>query len=125
MAVRQVTAVCEAHAEQRVARLRDGQVGRQVRGRSRVRLDVGVLGAEQLLQAVPSHVLGNIDPLAAAIVALARQPFGVLVREHRTGGLEHGIAHVVLRGDQFELAPLPNRLGCDGLEQLRVLLLDR
>ena len=48
MAVRQVAAVREVHAEDRVARLEQREVDRHVRLRARVRLHVGVLGAEQL-----------------------------------------------------------------------------
>ena len=51
MAVRQVAAVREVHAEHRVARLEQREVDRHVGLRARVRLHVGVLGAEQRLRA--------------------------------------------------------------------------
>ena len=70
-AVGEVAAVGEAHAEDRVAgvehRVVDGHVGL----RAGVRLDVGVVGAEQLLGAVAGDVLDDVDDLAAAVVALA------------------------------------------------------
>ena len=51
MAVRQVAAVRQVHAEHGVARLQQREVDRHVRLRAGVRLHVGVLGAEQLLGA--------------------------------------------------------------------------
>jgi hypothetical protein len=87
--VRQVTAVVEAHAEDRIARLHQRQVGGGVRLRARVRLHVGEVGAEQPLGAVDGELLDDVHVLAAAVVALARIPFGVLVGEHRALRLQH------------------------------------
>ena len=70
--VRQVAAVREVHAEDRVARLQRRQVDGHVRLRARVRLDVRVLGAEERLRAVDRERLDLVDELAAAVVALAR-----------------------------------------------------
>ena len=58
-----------------------------VRLRAGVRLDVGVLGAEELLRALDRERLGDVDELAAAVVALARIALGVLVGEDRTPSL--------------------------------------
>ena len=52
MPVRQVAAVRQVHPEDRVARLQQREVDRHVGLRARVRLDVGVLGAEERLRAV-------------------------------------------------------------------------
>ena len=68
-----------------------------------MRLDVGVIGVEQLLGAVDGQLFGDIHELAAAVVALARIAFGVLVGQHRTLGLEHARAGVVFRGDQLDV----------------------
>ena len=72
MAVGQVAAVRQVHAEHGVARLQQRQVDRHVGLRARVRLHVGVLGAEQRLRARDRRALGDVDELAAAVVALAR-----------------------------------------------------
>ena len=45
-----------------------------------VRLHVRVLGAEQLLRAIDGEFLDDVDHLAAAVVAPAGIPLGVLVR---------------------------------------------
>ena len=70
MPVRQVSAVREVHAEHRVARLQQREVDGHVRLRARVRLHVGVLGAEQLLRSRDRERLGHVHELAAAVVAL-------------------------------------------------------
>ena len=90
MAVREVPAVREVHPQHGVARLQQREIHRHVGLRARVRLHVGVLGAEQRLRAVDGQRFGDVDELAAAVVALARIAFGVLVRQHRAGGFEDG-----------------------------------
>jgi hypothetical protein len=54
-----------------------------------------------------ARALHDVDELAAAVVALAGIAFGVLVRQDRAGGFEHGRAHEVFRRDQLEAAVLP------------------
>ena len=61
----------------------DGHVGVG----ARVRLHVGVLGAEQRLDALAGEVLDLVDDLVAAVVALAGIALGVLVGEDRARGL--------------------------------------
>ena len=68
----------EREAEHPVARLEDREVDGHVRLRSRVRLHVGVLGAEERRRAVPRQLLDLVDDLAAAVVALAGIALGVL-----------------------------------------------
>ena len=70
--------------------------------------------AEQLLRALDRQRLGDVDELTAAVVALARIAFGVLVRHHRAGGFQHGEADEVLGGDQLEALFLPLDLVTDG-----------
>ena len=58
--------------------------------------------------------------LAAAVVALARQAFGIFVGQHRALRLEHGAADDVFRRDQLDLVALaaelePDRLGDFGI----------
>ena len=107
MAVRQVAAMCEVHAEHGVARLEQREIHGHVRLGARVGLHVGVLCAEQLLRARDRQRLGDVDELAAAVVALARIALGVLVRQHRSGSVEYCLADEVLRGDQLEAGVLP------------------
>ena len=110
----------ELEREDRVARLQRGHVDGHVRLRARVRLDVRVLGAEELLRAVDRELLDLVDDLAAAVVAPARVALGVLVRRHRADRLEHRRPGEVLGGDQLDLAPLPLELAAEQLGDLRV-----
>ena len=80
-------------------------------------LDVGVLGAEELLRPVARKVLGDVDELAAAVVAFSRVAFGVLVRQRTPHRLEDGHADEILRGDELELRVLaPDLPGDRGIE---------
>ena len=88
----------------------DGRVGLG----AGVRLHVDVLGAEELLGPVAGQVLGHVDELAAAVVALARIALGVLVRQHAADGLHHGRAGVVFAGDHLQAVLLPVDLAGDG-----------
>ncbi|CAB4344353.1 unannotated protein [freshwater metagenome] len=81
---------------QRVARLQqrvvDGGIGRC----PGMRLDVGVIGSEQLLRAIDPELLGDIDKLAAAVVALSRVALGILVGENAALAFENRLGNEVL-----------------------------
>jgi hypothetical protein len=133
VAVREVAALGKRERHQRVPRLHHGRVDRHVRLRTRVRLDVRVLGAEQFLRAVDRELLDLVDDLAPTVVPAAGIALGVLVRRHRADGLEHGRPREVLGGDQLDLPPLalelvadePGDLGIDGVEPRLLQLLER
>ena len=80
-AVGQVAAFGQAHAHDGVAGLQQAEEHGLVGLRAGVGLHVGVLGAEQLLDAVDGQLLDDVDVLAAAVVALAGIALGVLVGE--------------------------------------------
>ncbi len=124
-AVRQVAAGGEAHAEDRVARLQQGEEHRLVRLRAGMRLDVGELAAEQLLGAVDRELLGHVDIHAAAVVAPAGIALGVFVGEHAPLRLQHGGGDDVLARDQLDPVLLAVELGADGVGQLGVGLGER
>ena len=104
----------QVHAQDGIAGLEQREVDRHVRLGARVRLDVGVLGAEERLGALDGQRLGDVDELAAAVVAASRIAFRVLVGEDRPGGLEHGRADEILRGNQLEPGVLPMHFIADG-----------
>ena len=79
--MRQVPAVRQRHAEDRVARLQRGEEHRLIRLRSRVRLDIREFGVEELFGAVDRELLRDVDIFASAVVALPRIALGVLVRQ--------------------------------------------
>jgi hypothetical protein len=69
----------QAHAHHRVAGLQHREKDRLIRLRPRMRLHVGVLGIEQLFDAIDREPFGNVDEFAAAVVTLARIALGILV----------------------------------------------
>ncbi len=118
--VREVAAVRQRHAEHGVARLQHRHEDRHVGLRSGVRLHVGVLRPEELSEAFEREPLGDVDPLAAAVVPLAGIPFGVLVGHHARVGFADRAAGVVLRRDQLEILSLPALLARDRREDLGI-----
>ncbi len=123
--VREVAAVGELEPHERVARGEQRVVDGRVGLGAGVRLDVGVLGAEQRLGAIDRQLLGDVDELAAAVVPPAGVALGVLVVEHRALGLEHRDRSEVLRGDHLERALLAIELQREHLGDLRIDLGER
>ena len=119
-AVGQVAAFGQRHAHDGVARLEHGEEHALVGLRAGVRLHVGRFGAEQLLDAVDRQLLGDVDEFAAAVVALARIAFGVLVGQLRALGLHHGRRGVVLRSDQLDVVLLALVFLLNRVPQFRV-----
>ncbi len=101
--VGQVAALVEREAQDRVAALEQRVIDGHVRLRAGMRLDVDVLGAEELLRAIAGEVLRDIDDLAAAVVAAPGIALRVLAGENRPHRLEHGERRVVLRRDELEV----------------------
>src|SRR5256885_4987016 len=89
VAVGEMAAVGEIHAEHGVAGLEGGHVDGYVGGGAGMGLYVGVLGAKEFLGAVNGELLDFVGVLAAAVVALSGVAFGVLVGEDGAHGLEH------------------------------------
>ena len=87
-----------------------------------MRLDVRPFGGEEPLRAIDRQLFGDVDVLAAAVIALARIAFGVLVGELRSLCREHGRAGVVLGGDQLDVIFLPEVFGGDRRRQLGIFL---
>ena len=121
-AVREMPAVVEAHAEHRIARLDEREIGGQVGVGAAVGLHVGEFRAEQLLGALAGELLDDIDLFAAAVVALARIAFGVFIRKDAAHGLHDGRTREVLRSDQLDGIALARKLGGDGGGHLGVLV---
>ena len=102
----------EVEAHEGVARLQQRQEHRLVRLAAGIRLHVGEAAAEQLLGALDRQRLGDVDELAAAVIAPARIALGVFVGQHRALRLEHGAADDVLGGDQLDLVAAGGRVRC-------------
>ena len=123
-AVSQVAAVGQAHAEDSVAGIEQRQVHGAVGRGTGVRLNVGVIGAEQRLGAVDGQLLDLVDILAATVITLARITFGVLVGQAAALRFHHPLAAVVFRGDQLDVLFLTAFFLIDRREQLVVVTLN-
>ncbi len=88
-----------------------------------MRLDVGVVGTEQLPGALDGQRLDLVHMLAATVVALARIALGVLVGQAAALRLHDALAAVVLRGDQLDVVFLALFFGLDRREQGIVITL--
>ena len=117
--------MCELESHERVARAQQRGVSGGVCLRAGMRLDVGVLGAEQRLGPVDRQLLGDVDELAAAVVAPAGIALGVFVGQHRALRLEHRDRHEVLGGDHLERALLALELQIEYLGDLGIDFADR
>jgi len=102
-AVGQVTTVGKVHPQDGVTRLTDGVVDRHVGLGTGVGLHIGMVRPKQLLGTVNGQLLHHIHMLTAAIVTLARIPFGVLVGHDTALGFQHCLGYKVLRGDQLQV----------------------
>ena len=122
-AVRQVAAVGEVHAEDAVSRLQQCRVHGHIRLRAGVRLNVGVIRAEEPRHTVDGQTLDLVNIVAAAVIARAGIALGVFVRQVAAHGLHHGRAREILGRDQFQMVALAPQLPLHGGVQLRVGLL--
>ena len=109
-AVGEVPAMRQVHREHGVPRLHQRRVRGQVRAGAAVRLQVGVPGAEQRHRPLDRQRLRPVDLGAAAIVAPARIPLGVLVGQRRAQGRQHRRRGQVLARDQLQPAAQPGQL---------------
>ena len=82
----QVTTMIEAQSHHRIPGLERREVRGHVRLRARMRLDVGVVCSEKAQRALDCKTLGDVDELAAAVVAPAGVALGVLVGQRPTPG---------------------------------------
>ena len=99
----QMPTMRERHAEQRVAGLQGGQIYRGVGLRTGMRLDIDIFGVEQRLDPVYRQLLHDVYVLAAAVIAFAGIPFGILVGQHRPLRLHHRRAGIIFRSDQLDI----------------------
>ena len=117
----EVAALVELHPEDAVAGLQDAEVGGHVRLGTGMRLDVDVLRArEQGERPLLGEPLRDVDVLAAAVVALAGQALGVLVRQPGALRLHDRAEGIVLRGDELDLVVLAAALPLHRRPQVRV-----
>ena len=96
VAVRQMPTVREIHTKYGVARLEKGHIHRDVRIRPSKGLHVRIRRTEEFFRPFNSERLHPVGKLLSAIVALARIPFRILIRERRRHRLLHRARDIVL-----------------------------
>ena len=89
-----------------------------------MRLDVCVLGTEELFCPLACEVFRNVDKLAAPVVPLPRVPFRIFVRQGAPHRLQDCHADEILRSDELELRVLTPYLAGDRGVDFRVRLPD-
>ena len=110
----------QGHAHDLLADRNHGHEGRHVGLGAGVRLHVGVLGAEELLQPVDGELLDLVDDLATAVVAAPGVALRVLVGQRGAHGVDHRPAGEVLTRDQLEPVALAAQLPIDQTGDQRV-----
>ena len=91
-----VSAVGQVHAHYCVARLKKGKLDSHVGLCAGVGLYIGIGAAEKLLCPLTGQLLCNVHALAAAVVALSRVAFSILVCHDASVCLKNSIGYVVL-----------------------------
>ena len=98
-AMGQMAARGKVEPHKRIARLQQREKHRLVRLAAGIRLHIGEFAVEEPGHALDRQSLGDIDELAAAIIAPAGIALGIFVGQNRALGFEHGLGDDVFRGD--------------------------
>ena len=122
-AVGQMSAVAEIHAQDGVARLEKSEVDRHIGLGAGVRLDIGMLRAEEFLCPLDGEGFHLVHILAAAVIARAGVTLGVFIGQMAPHSLHNGGGDKVLRGDQLNMIPLTSQLTHHGAVEFRILCL--
>ena len=85
-----VTTMVEGKAQHGIAQVDQRLIGGKVGVSARMRLHVGKLAVEQLASALDCQIFNDVDLFAAAIIALARIAFSILVGKHSAHCLHYG-----------------------------------
>src|SRR5579885_3898483 len=108
MPVGQMTSMGQIHAEDRIAGIQYGRIGRFIGLRSRMGLNVNVLGAEEFLSSLAGKIFHCVDMLAAAVISLSGVTLRIFVGENTARGLQNRFGGEIFAGDQLQaqvLAP--------------------
>src|SRR5215831_7212673 len=115
----------EVQSHKRVAGLHQRHKNFGVGGSAGMRLHIGEAAPEQPCCALDRQPLGNVDELAAAVIAFSRQALGVFIGEHGALRLKHGAADDILRCDQFDIVALAAEFELYRLGNFRIAFAER
>ena len=88
--VGQVAAMGEIHRQDGIARFENGKVDGHVGLGTRVRLDIGVVSAEDLQDPVDGELFDHVDKFTSSVPAAARIAFSIFVGQEGSLGFADG-----------------------------------
>jgi hypothetical protein len=106
IAVGEMTAVGEVHAQHFVTGLEHAEIDGGIGLRAGMRLHVGEFGTEKLARAVDGELLDFIDLFTTTVPAFAGITFGIFVRQAATLRGHDGAAGEVFTGDELDVVLL-------------------
>ena len=118
--MRQVPAGVDPHAEDGIAGLEDRKKDALIGLAAGVGLHIREVAAEHLFRAIDGKFLGDVDNVAAAVIALSGIAFRVFVGEHRSGRFKHRARYVIFRGDELDFILLAKKLALEDAENLGI-----
>ena len=118
--MRQMPPVRQRKTHDHITRLAETQIDRLVGRRTRIGLNVDVLGTKNLLGAFDAKGLDLVDLLLALVITLTHITFGIFICQDRTGGSENRPAGIVLGRNQANLLMLAPILSADDLVDFRI-----
>ena len=121
-AVAQVAAVCQIHAKNSIAGLRQSEECRQIGVGTGMGLDVGIVAAEQLTGSLSRQLLRHVHCIAAAVVAVAGIALGILIGKAGTHRQHDRGTDNVFRSNQLNIALLAGEFFLNRRTYLRVQL---
>ena len=80
--MREMPTVSKAHTENCVTRIKQRHINCRISTRAGVRLNIDISGIKQLLCAINSKLLSNVDELATPVITLTRITFRVFIRQY-------------------------------------------
>src|SRR5208337_5091328 len=105
-AMRQMAARGEIESHEGITRLQQSEKHGLVRLAAGIRLHIGKFAVEETGDTLDSQVFGDIDELAAAVIAPARIALRIFVGQNRSLRFEDGFRDDVLGSDQLDFMAL-------------------
>ena len=90
-----VSSLRKVEAHESITRIQQCNFNGKVRLRSRMRLDIGILGTIYRAESVDCQLLNLVHHLAATIITLARITFCIFVRADGTHGIHNLVTDIV------------------------------
>ncbi len=107
--MRQVATMGQIESQYFVTGLQAGNVNRLIGLRTRMRLNIGEFGAEQLRGAIPRDIFNHVNEFAPSVIASSWISFRVFIGQYAADRFHDGGAGIVFAGDHLQAKMLPAR----------------